>query len=374
MDNPKRILIIGLTERMGGVETFIYNTTLFSDKTKYKYDYLVHGTDHCVFEKEINEFYNDGEKHIYFTRKYKENPLGCILDLNSFYRENAKKYDYIHFQSGSTAEILYVWPFCQKYRIPVISHSHNGHGYNPLINALFRPIVNIVSSKRLACSIAAAEWLFGKKNIVNTQIIVNGIDVERFTFDSKAREKVRQSYNIKEEQFVVGHIGRFSEQKNHIFILDVFCEIHKKAENSILMLVGVGELEKSIKSKAQELGLRNAIIFAGKQSRTEDYYSAFDVFLMPSLYEGLPIVGVEAQCEGLECFFSDQIDSQILITSRAYMLSLKESACMWAKEILTKANSKIERKKLDPKICSEYSICNTISELQKVYGIEEHVV
>jgi len=106
MTKPKRILIIGLTERMGGVESFIYNTTIFSDKKKYVYDYLVHGADHCVFQTEIENFYDDGEQHIFFIRKYKESPLGCISDLRKFYRDNGKKYDFIHFQSGSTAEIL----------------------------------------------------------------------------------------------------------------------------------------------------------------------------------------------------------------------------------------------------------------------------
>ena len=133
MNKQKRILIIGLTERMGGVETFIYNTTIFSDKSKYKYDYLVHGSDHCVFQKEIEKFYHDDEQHFFFVRKYKENPIGCISDLKKFYAENGYKYDYIHFQSGSTAEILYVYPLCKKYRIKVICHSHNG-SFSPTLS------------------------------------------------------------------------------------------------------------------------------------------------------------------------------------------------------------------------------------------------
>ena len=369
MSNPKRILIIGLTERMGGVETFIYNTTIFSDKKKYVYDYLVHGADHCVFEKEINEFYNDGEQHIFFIRKYKENPLGCIADLRKFYCKNGSKYDFIHFQSGSTAEILYVWPFCKKYKIPVIAHSHNGNGYNPFVNSIFRLIVNHVSAKKLACSDVAAEWLFGEKNVRNTKIIINGIDTDRFSYNPDARRRVRELYGISEDQLVVGHIGRFSEQKNHSFILDIFEDIKRRREDTVLMLVGVGELQERIKEKVRNLHIEDSVIFAGKQSRTEDYYSAFDVFLMPSLYEGLPIVGVEAQSEGLDCFFSDQIDKQILITDKAFMLPLKEKASVWAKEILAKGENKQERNEYGLKIYGGYSIHNTVSELQKVYGI-----
>lgn len=187
---PKRILIIGLTERMGGVETFIYNTTIFSDKSKYKYDYLIHGSDHCVFHKEIERFYDDGERHFFFIRKYKENPIGCVADLKKFYAENGHKYDYIHFQSGSTAEILYVYPFCKKYGIKVISHSHNGNGYSPYVNSVFRGVVNKITYRRLACSKVAAEWMFGKKEVENTKIIINGIDTKRFTFSPGSRERI----------------------------------------------------------------------------------------------------------------------------------------------------------------------------------------
>lgn len=364
---PKRILIIGLTERMGGVETFIYNTTTHSDKTKYKYDYLVHGTDHCVFEDEINKFYNDGEQHIFFIKKYKEDPLGCIRDLKRFYAENGQKYDYVHFQSGSTAEILYVYPFCKKYDFKVISHSHNGNGYSPLVNKVFRRVVNRITSKRLSCSAEATRWLFGDEYLDITEIIVNGVDTDRFTFDESARQKIRKQYGLLDE-LVVGHIGRFSEQKNHKFILEIFKSLLKKQPDAKLLLVGVGELQGSIREQSSSLGLEKSVIFAGKQMRTEDYYSAFDVFLMPSLYEGLPIVGVEAQCEGLECLFSDQIDKQILISDRAKMLGLSDAPEAWSNAILSASlNDRI--KYSDVIKSSGYSLADTVKTLESIYEV-----
>ena len=367
MNKPKRILIIGLTERMGGVETFIYNTTIFSDKLKYKYDYLVHGSDHCVFQKEIETFYDDGEKHFFFVRKYKENPIGCIADLRRFYAENGYKYDYIHFQSGSTAEILYAYPFCKKYGIKVISHSHNGNGYSRCINTIFRTVVNRITYRRLACSRVAAEWLFGKKEADHTQIIINGIDIKRFTFNPSTRSRVRNEYGIGNE-LVIGHIGRFSEQKNHPFILKIFKALLELNPAAKLMLVGTGEDENRIKDLGKEMGINNSIIYTGKQSRAEDYYSAFDVFLMPSLYEGLPIVGVEAQCEGLPCYFSDQIDEQIMITDQVQMLSLNLSADTWAKRVLEQG--RVKDRLSAPSVISQagYSITGTVQELEKVYG------
>lgn len=364
---PKRILIIGLTERMGGVETFIYNTTTHSDKAKYKYDYLVHGTDYCVFEDEINKFYDDGEKHIFFIKKYKEDPLGCIRELKKFYVENGHKYDYVHFQSGSTAEILYVYPFCKEYDFKVISHSHNGNGYSPVINSIFRRIVNKITAKRLSCSAEATRWFFGDEYLNSTQIIVNGVDTDRFTYNESARQKIRKHYGLSDE-LVVGHIGRFSEQKNHKFILGIFKAVLEKQSDAKLLLVGVGELQDSIKELSKSLRIDRSIIFAGKQMRTEDYYSAFDVFLMPSLYEGLPIVGVEAQCEGLECLFSDQIDKQILITDRAKMLGLNNAPEVWSDAIVSASVS--DRTKYSDEIkASGYSLTDTVKTLEKVYEV-----
>lgn len=363
----KRILIIGLTERMGGVETFIYNTTTHSDKAKYKYDYLVHGADHCVFEDEINKFYDDGEQHIFFIKKYKEDPLGCIKDLQKFYAENGQKYDYVHFQSGSTAEILYVYPFCKKYNFEVISHSHNGNGYSPFVNRVFQRLVNKITSKRLSCSAEATRWLFGDEYLDSTKIIVNGVDTDRFTYDETARQKIREQYGLSDE-LVVGHVGRFSEQKNHKFILEIFRALLEKQLDAKLLLVGVGELQESIRELSTSLGIEKSVIFAGKQMRTEDYYSVFDVFLMPSLYEGLPIVGVEAQCEGLECLFSDQIDKQILITDRAKMLRLSDAPEVWCDAIVSASVG--DRKKYADEIkTSGYSLADTVKTLEEIYEV-----
>ena len=364
---PKRILVIGLTERMGGVETFIYNTTKFSDKTKYEYDYLVHGVNHCVFQKEIEEFYGD-DSHIHFVRKIKSSPIGWLKDMFNFYRMNAKKYDYIHLQTGAASEVIYAFPFCLFYGIKVISHSHNGNGYNPFINMIFRPILNLVTCKWLACSKVAAEWLFG--NEADKAIIINnGIDTERFIYREEKRNLIRSKYGIKDE-LVIGHIGRFSEQKNHEKIIEVFSEIKKKVSDAKLLLVGVGEKEELIKNIVNSMDCKEDIILAGKQMETEAYYSAFDVFLMPSLYEGLPIVGIEAQSTGLPCFFSDGIDKQILISNRATMIALSNSAKDWAITIVSAIDSK-ENRECYAKVIEEkgYSIKSTIKLLELIYEV-----
>lgn len=363
----KKILIIGLTERMGGVETFIYNTTRFSNKKKYEYDFLVHGTDHTVFQNEINDFYG-GKNHFYFIPSFKKKPLSAIKALFSFYRNNGNKYDFIHLETGATSEVVYAFPFCLVKHLKLISHSHNGGGYSPIVNYLFRPIINIVSSQKIACSQAAARWLFGKSNHI--KIINNGIDTNRFSFDNNKRSVIRKKYKIDDNTLLIGHIGRFSEQKNHKFIIKIFKKVKEYNPNSKLMLLGVGELQNSIKKQVESFKLENDVIFCDLKSNTPDYYSAFDAFLMPSFYEGLPVVGIEAQSEGLPCFFSSNISKLIKITDNAHIISLNEDEEVWAQKILsTDLNSK-DRSQYAKKVSEKgFSIESTVKELEKIYGV-----
>lgn len=365
----KRVLVIGLTERMGGVETFIYNTTRFSDKKKYEYDFLVHGTDHTVFQKKITDFYDDGKQHFFFVPSIKKYPLVALKALSKFYRKNASKYDYVHLETGATSEIMYVYPFVRKYNLKVITHSHNGNGYSPIINSIFRPLVNKISVKELSCSKEATDWLFGKKREKSVITINNGIDTDRFTFNEQARKKIRSKYNISDDTLVIGHIGRFSEQKNHKFILEIFKCILKNKSDAILMLVGTGELANTVQKEIDALNLTKNVILCGIQMQTEKFYSAFDIFLMPSLYEGLPVVGVEAQCEGLPCYFSNNITNQINITDLSFFLSLNKSPSFWAEKILLNRVT-VNRKRYPVVIDKKgFSIRSTVKELEIIYGV-----
>lgn len=365
----KKILVIGLTERMGGVETFIYNTTRFSDKSKFEYDFLCHGTDHTFFQDEITEFYN-GVKHFYFVPSFKRQPIASYKALNNFFRAHASEYAYVHLETGATSEIIYVLPFVKKYNLKVITHSHNGNGYSPVINSLFRPAVNKVSIKELSCSKEATDWLFGSAKESDVEIINNGIDTHRFTFDADARKRIRRKYKLTENDLVIGHIGRFSEQKNHKFILQVFAEVLKMDPNARLMLIGTGELENEVKRQAKDLAIFDRVIWAGIHNNTEDYYSAFDVFFMPSLYEGLPVVGIESQSEGLPCVFSDQITQQLAITDLCEFKPLNDSVSDWSRSILSKRNAGEKRRLYAKKVAEAgYSIEATIKQLEKVYEV-----
>lgn len=361
----KKVLIIGLTERMGGVETFIYNTTVFSNKENIQYDYLVHGTDHAQFQKQITDFYGDNH-HFHFVGHFKSKPIKTMWELFKFYKTH--HYDAVHLQTGATFEVVYTFPYNILFGLKVICHSHNGNGFSNFQNAIFRPILNYCANRRLACSQVAADWLFGKNKGKTAEVIKNGIDVNRFTYSEQKRMRMREKYAI-EDKFVVGHIGRFSEQKNHQFILKIYQEILVKRQDSILFLVGTGELLQEVKTAAVKMQLDKHIIFVNGTSSPEDYYCLFDVFLMPSLYEGLPIVGVEAQCEGLDCYFSDNISSEIAITDCCHIYSLNHTAKEWATFILEGEKKKAQRE-LYPKLVSQagFSIQYVVSRLEQIYN------
>ncbi len=359
----KKILIIGLTNKMGGVETFIRNTTVFSNKDKYEYYFLVHGSKDCVFSDDINKFYGDNN-HIFYINSIKKKPISCFFELVKFYKKN--KFDLIHLQTGSTAEVMYVFPFIIFNKIKLISHSHNGKGKSKVTNNFFKPLLNMITSKYLACSLVACDWLFGKKRRNDCVIINNGIDTDRFKFNADSRKYIREKYNV-ENKIVIGNIGRFSTQKNHDFLIDIFNELHKKNSNYFLMLIGVGDTESQIKEKVNKLNLNDSVLFLGKQMETEKFYSSFDIFLMPSLYEGLPVVGIEAQCSGLNCYFSDTIDEQILISDKSKMIPLNANCVEWSEKIMKFEINKNRSDYSDIVNNLGYGIKNTVKILEKIY-------
>ena len=364
----KKILVIGLTERLGGVETYIYNVCCKLMKKGYKFYFLVHGADHCVYQQELQKLFNDNEQHFYFIKKYKSNFLGTINDLRKFYKLHQNDFDVVCLETGSTAEFMYIYPFCKKIKSKILVHSHAGSGFNKLTNLLFKPILNKYTDIKLSCSDFATKWLFGKKYEKSVIVINNGIDCEKFTYNEQFRNEIRNIYKIENNTIILGHVGRFSLEKNHKFMINLMKKISEKKENYLLMLVGDGLLKEEIMEYVKKMGLEKKVIFVGKTSETYKYYSAFDIFIMPSIYEGLPIVGIESQCEGLKCIFSSNIDKQIMITKTSKMIDLNEDK--WVNEI-TSNDVKIDRLSAAFKVKNKgYDIDSIIDQIDKLIGIE----
>ncbi len=265
----------------------------------------------------------------------------CIREMHSFFKKN-NDYDVVHAHSSSKAVLpLY---YAKKYNIPIrIAHSHNTkfQSHNPItigVGNLLKWPMNIYANYYYACSEKAGRWLFDNwfsKKSVPIRILHNGIILDEFMFNQQKRDAIRKELRLKETTTVIGHVGRFMLQKNHKFLIDIFEAYHTINPDSKLLLIGGGDLVDKIKNYVKIKGLMDDVQFLGFITDTYRYYQSFDLFLMPSLYEGLPVVGVEAQAAGLPCVFSDTVTPEVKILKSTIFESLNSSPTAWAKKIDT---------------------------------------
>lgn len=243
-----------------------------------------------------------------------------------------------------------------------IAHHHQAYGNN-LLCAIMRVPCKLFATHWLACGEAAAinGWGRGALKKGKVTILPNAIDPERFKFSETARHEIRSKYGIAENDFVVGHIGRFYPQKNHRFLIDVFAEFHKRKANAKLLLLGDGPLQEHVKQKVELLGLSNAVLFAGLQKNVAPFYSAMDVFCFPSLWEGLPLTLVEAQYAGLPCLVSEKITHEVMITDGICYLPLNDT-CAWV-EKMESAKNRVRVEKIN----NQYNIETCYKILERIY-------
>ncbi len=270
-----------------------------------------------------------------------------IKALDNFFKEH-NDYDVIHMHSSSKNYM--VLKKAKKYGIPVrIAHSHNidFQTKNPIkkfLGNIFKSFLKKYATDYFACSKIAGEWLFGEK-IVNSEkfyVIHNAIDYDKFKFNEEKRNKIRKELDVKDDELVIGHVGRFTNQKNHDFLIDIFYEMYKINQNIRLLLIGKGENEELIKIKVKKLNLENLVMFLGFKKDVYNYYQAMDVFLLPSKYEGLPVTLVEAQANGLPIFTSKKVVSdEVKLCDNLYFIELDKKPEEWAKEILSKDLTRI---------------------------------
>lgn len=317
----------------GGAENMIMNLYRHIDRTQVQFDFLVHTEKKCFFDDEIKGLGGN----IYHVPYYNiKNHFSYKKALNVFF-SNHPEIKIVHGHLGSCAHIyLSVAKKCGCY---AIAHSHNTKPVNvSLKNILYRLFT--FKTRRVAdfffgCSQAAAEYRFGKKiaHSEKCSVLKNAIEIEKFAYSEKNRQEIRNEFDIG-NQLVIGHVGRFNTQKNHTFLIDIFAKVHEKNPGAILMLLGDGNLRPSIEQKVEKLGLKNNVIFTGVRKDAYKFFSAFDVFLFPSFYEGLPVTLIEAQTSGLPIVCSDVITKEVALTSLVSFMSLNENADRWADFVL----------------------------------------
>lgn len=354
---PLRILHVFAEMNRGGAETMIMNLYRNIDRSKIQFDFIVHTSENCAYDNEIISLGGN----IFRIPKYTgTNHFQYKKAWIDFFESNSD-YKVIHGHVRSTASIYL--KIAKKFGLITISHSHStssGSGIIAVIKNILQFPIRYIADYLFACSEDAGKWLYGKNacHKENFFILKNAIDAKKYIFNEEIRNEVRKKFNI-ENKFIIGHIGRFNTPKNHNFLVDIFKAIHDENENSVLMLIGEGNLKNRIKEKVNKLGLANDVIFTGVRSDIPELLQAMDVFVFPSLYEGLGIVVIEAQAAGLPCVVADTIPKEALITKNVEQISLDSSPEIWRKVIFNQFNS--------------FTRTNNYSDIKKsCYDIEEN--
>ena len=368
MADTIRVLHVLGSMNIGGQETFIMNIYRSIDRSKVQFDFLLNYPSKCDYEDEIISM---GGIVCRIPRRF-PNYMKHLKYLDNFLKNN--NYDIVHQHTNSNLAVSTIIK-AKKYKISkIIYHSHSSKPDKGIINTIFdilyKSRIKKYATHYFACSVSAADNLFGKYiEKPNIKVIKNAIDTEKFIYNLNSREQKRKELKI-ENKFVIGHIGRFTEAKNHSFIINVFKEIYKKNHSAALLLVGDGELRGDVEKKVYELGLKDNVIFTGLRSDIPELLCAMDVFLFPSLWEGLPVTLVEAQANGLYCVVSDVITKEVKITDMIEYISFNKPILYWADKVLVNING-YERKNMGENIKkSGFDVQNTTLWLLKFYCME----
>ena len=338
MMEPIRVLYVngGIMDR-GGISAYMMNYYRHIDKTKIQIDFIVHGFEKGVFDDEIHAMGGT----IYNVPIKSKDYFGNIKALRTIF--NTGKYKIVH--SHMDAMSLIVLREAKKCGILIrIAHSHNtehltNNKLKYFLNEIARKNIYRYATHMCACSELAGKWLFGEAMIKSgkVKIIKNAIELEKYRFDTETRNKLRRELDL-EDKFVVGHVGRFDYQKNHMFLLEIFSELVKQKPNAKLVLVGDGHLRNKIEAKIQAAGLSDRVLLLGQRSDVSELLNVFDVFVLPSLFEGLPVVAIEAQANGLKCCLSNKITREASVTDKIKFLDI-EGIKQWVEELSKKNDS-----------------------------------
>ena len=321
-----RVLHSELESNIGGIEAFLLNLTKTIDRTGLQFDFLMRG----------NNSYLESTLKKYGANIYKV-PAG-ITNYYKFVKNILIKnnYDFVHVHKNSAANIILPLMVKKFTNAKLIVHSHNtrpsgGSKIAIMLHKINRNKLIKLSNYRFACSDTAAEWMFGDDyKTKKVKILTNGIIVNDYVYNPEIRNKIRRQLKL-EGKFVIGHVGAFREQKNHKFLLEIFSKVNKP--NFILLLIGDGPLKNQIQEQAKRLGISKSVIFLGSRKNVNDLLQAMDLFVMPSLWEGLSISTIEAQASGLHLLLSNKVSKFSDITGNVSFLNL-DDINKWEKEII----------------------------------------
>lgn len=371
MENTKEpVKVLYFVDRMlrGGIQTFVLENWRHMDHTKVQIDFLLLDDGNTY---ELEDTLRGLDSRIYKLKgiwvKKPKDFVSYQRAVDAFFKVH-HDYRVVHLHSSSKNYM--VLKCAKKYGIPVrIAHSHS-IGFQTtskvqiLIGNLFKPLLKYYATDYFACSEDAGRWLFGRKKIT---VIKNAVDIDKYRYEPIKADCMRKKLKLDGKK-VVGHVGRFTHQKNHTFLIDVFKELVELDSDYRLLLIGEGALEEQTKAKAKTYGVENKIIFAGFKTNVEDYMQAMDLFVFPSELEGLGLVLIEAQAAGLPCYASEKVVPQeAKVSDLLTYIPLEDGPKMWAEQI-DKTWKKFKRETPEDAIAERgYSIVETAKQLERYY-------
>lgn len=357
---PLRILHVVTYMGRGGLETMLMNYYRHMDRSKVQFDFLVHRDYKADYDDEIlslgGRIYHVS-RLVPWSKSYKQ-------ELKEFYKAHPE-YKIVHVHQDCLSSVAL--QCAKECGIPIrIAHSHNcaqDKNIKYFIKLHYMKSIPAYATELFACGEKAGDWMFRGEQY---QLMNNAIDIKKYVYNNETSKSVRRSLGINNE-FVIGHVGRFYPQKNHTFLIDIFEAIVKKNSNVKLLLIGEGEGKEAIIKKVYELGLEDKVIFTGMRSDVNELLQAMDVFLFPSLYEGLPVTMIEAQAAGLPCVMSDQISEECIVTNGLVSAeNLNESPEIWA-EVVLEQREIVRENHSDEIIEAGYDIKSAAYNVQKFY-------
>lgn len=358
----------------GGIPSVLYNycTAPAFDDDDVGFDFLALGYQtfepyRVEIEEHGGELYNLGIHSAGMMRN-----LQIFIELKKFLEKSKLEYDIVHINSGALVQVL-VAAFAARFAgiKCIIIHSHNAiikAKSREIIYRFLKPLFYLCADKYFACAEMAADSMFPKRILKEHKwvMVPNAIEVDRFVYNEEIRKQYRKEYGL-EGKYVIGHVGRFNEQKNHKFLLDIFAKVCQKRDNVMLLLVGTGELKTEIEDKAKALGIEKKVLFVGQRRDVNCFMQAMDIFVFPSYYEGLGMVLIEAQASGMHVISSDRVpQKETQITDNIQYLPLEDSE-KWEKEIYRalENNNRLNRRK--ELLESGYELKIAANNLKRIY-------
>lgn len=364
MEMPIRVLVLDTVMDRGGAETMMMNYFRNINRNKIVFDFLVNRDYKAAYEDEIKalggRIYRMCPMYPRYFRRYKKEMRKFLI--------NHPEYKIIH----SNLEERSYFPLKQAKALGVpvrIAHAHNapkGFDIKTIVRYYFKFRLKSYVTHMFACGKEAGDWLYGKKYRDKVIMENNAIDARKYEYNEILEKSAKEQFNLG-GKFVIGHVGRFFNQKNHEFLIDVFNEVYKRDNSAVLVLLGDGELRSHIEEKVKGLGLSHCVKFLGIRSDVNYIMQSFNLFILPSLFEGLPVTMIEAQSKSLKCIISDKVPKECIITDNVEVIGLNEDINVWADKILKYKNSYKKKSMYEEIVKKKFDIKENALNMEKFY-------